>query len=260
MALQFTARRARWTDVLTQGAGALNIVGGLVLAEAINPSVRRGRNWITHPITAANLDGNGQRAIWSQRLIYGDRFVQPRYAQIHLFRWDDDIAWAYDAIAGDIDWQRDNIVWGNGDNIVWGNADNIVWGNDDNIVWGNREDDNIVWGNTRATTSSGASTTTSCGATPTALSGATPTTTTSWATASCARSGRRTSCGLLGRQHRVGQHHPLDQDNIVWGNNDDNIVWGVLFAGVVWGNDNIVWGNCGDNIVWGNAVLTGGRR
>ncbi len=93
--------------------------------------VTGGRNWITHPITAANRDASGQVIGWGQRIIYGDRFIQPRYAQIRLFRWSDDIVLAYDAIA---------------DNIVWGNDDNIVWGNDDNIVWGNN-DDNIVWGN-----------------------------------------------------------------------------------------------------------------
>ena len=140
LALQFTARLVPLTDVLTQGAGALNVPGALTLAEAIDPEVRRGKNWIRHRITAANVDVYGQRISWGQRIVYGDRFIRPRYAQIHLFRWDDDIVWSYDAIA-------DNIVWGKDDQIVWGNEDNIVWGNDDNIVWGNLEDDNIAWGN-----------------------------------------------------------------------------------------------------------------
>jgi serine protease AprX len=149
LALQFTARLVPLTDVLTQGAGALNVPGALTLADAINPNVRRGTNWIRHRITAANVDAYGQRIRWGQRIVYGDRFVRPRYAQLHLFRWDDDIVWSYDAIADNIVWGNaaDNIVWGNDDNIVWGNEDNIVWGNDDNIVWGNSEDDNMVWGN-----------------------------------------------------------------------------------------------------------------
>jgi hypothetical protein len=156
MALQFTARLVPRTDVLTQGAGALNVPGALILADAINPNVRLGKNWIRHRITAANLDAYGQRISWGQRIVYGDRFVRARYAQLHLFRWDDDIVWSYDAIADNIVWgNTDNIVWGNDDlstslgagNPVWGNEDNIVWGNDDNIVWGNLEDDNIVWGN-----------------------------------------------------------------------------------------------------------------
>jgi serine protease AprX len=133
LALQFTARIVAGTDVLTQGAGALNIPGAALFAAAINTDAPHGVNWIRHRLTAANVDAFGQFIAWGQRIIYGDRFMQPRYAQVHLMRWDDDIVWAYDAIA---------------DNIVWGNAgDNIVWGNDDNIVWGNSRDDNIVWGN-----------------------------------------------------------------------------------------------------------------
>jgi serine protease AprX len=171
LALQFTARLVPLTDVLTQGAGALNVAGALTLADAINPNVRQGRNWIRYRLTAANVDAYGQRIAWGQRIVYGDRFVRPRYAQIHLFRWDDDIVWSYDAIADNIVWgnpdddivwgegdnivwgnlEDDNIVWGNGesDNLVWGIDDNIVWGNEDNIVWGDSAFDNIVWGNGR---------------------------------------------------------------------------------------------------------------
>jgi serine protease AprX len=150
LALQFTARLVPHTDVLTQGAGALNIPGAVLLAGAINPDAQRGTNWIRHRLTAANVDAFGQFIAWGQRIVYGDRFVRPRYAQLHLFRWDDDIVWAYDSIADNIVWGRnadDNIVWGNDDNIVWGNESRIVWSRDDNIVWGNAEDDNIVWGN-----------------------------------------------------------------------------------------------------------------
>jgi len=204
MSLQFTARIIEHTDVLTQGAGALNIGGAITLADAINPNVRRGRNWVTHPITAANHDASGELIAWGQRIIYGDRFMQPRYAQIHLLRWDDDIVWAYDALKDNIVWgdadnivwgndhivwgnrEDDNIVWGNGesDNIVWGIDDNIVWGDADNIVWGNTNDDNIVWGNSHLREV--------------------------WAS------------------------------NVVWGFWDDNIVWGNITHAT---EDNIVWGN-----------------
>jgi serine protease AprX len=135
IALQFTARILPLTDVLTQGAGALNIGGALTLADAINPNVPYGRTWLTKRLTAANKDGAGNTIRWGRRIIYGDRFVRPKFAEIHLIRWDDDLVWAYDAL-------KDNIVWGNDDNIVWGNDDNIVWGNY-NIFGG--EDDNIVW-------------------------------------------------------------------------------------------------------------------
>lgn len=175
LALQFTARLVPLTDVLTQGAGALNITGALILAEAINANARPGMTWIRHRITAANADANQQFIPWSQRIIYGNRFIRPRYAEVHLLRWNDDVVWAYDAIAADVVWGNsadDNIVWGNGDNIVWGNfaAEEAVWGAgesgevhsaDDNIVWGNGAvrgvwaanvvsgfwDDNTVWDN-----------------------------------------------------------------------------------------------------------------
>ena len=229
LALQFTARVVPSTAVLAQGAGALNIAGALTLAGAINPNARPGTNWIRHRITAANTDANGQFIPWGQRIIYGNRFMRPRYAQVHLLRWNDDVAWAYDAIADNIVWGNsadDNIVWGNQDNIVWGNLaaehlvwgtgesdnvvwgidENIVWGNATNIVWGNSADDNIVWGN--------------------------------------------------------GVVRGVWASNVVWGFWDDNIVWGNVTRNnvdhIVWGNqaDNIVWGN--DHIVWGNA--TGGQE
>ena len=100
--------------------------------------------WIRHRITAANTDANNQFIPWGQRIIYGDRFMRPRYAQVHLLRWDDDVVWAYDAIADNIVWGNsadDNIVWGNQDNIVWGNfaAEKLLWGTGESESWGRRE-------------------------------------------------------------------------------------------------------------------------
>ena len=270
--LQFTARLIKHTDVLTQGAGALNVTGALTLAKAINPGAKLGTNWMKTRVTAANYDDAGNFIKWSRRIIYGDRFVKPRYAEIHLFRWNNDLVWAYDAIADNIVWGNsadDNIVWGNNDNIVWGNYeddnivwgndetdnivwgidDNIVWGNDDNIVWGNSDDDNIVWGNGYLRDV--------------------------WAS--------NVVWGFWDDNIVWGNITRATEDNIVWGNFDDNIVWGncsrAMDDNIVWGNfdDNIVWGNLDDNIVWGNcsgspsvagatntvrgnSVLTGGRR
>lgn len=150
LSLQFTARLIPDTDVLTQGAGAVNIPGAVLFAGAINPDAARGTNWIRHRLTAANVDAFGQFVAWGQRIIYGDRFVRPRYAQVHLFRWDDDIVWAYDSIAGNI--LRDDesrIVWGSDDSIVWGNeetADNIVWGNGELRDWSSHVVEGFWWG------------------------------------------------------------------------------------------------------------------
>ena len=231
IALQFTARIVPETDVLTQGAGAINIAGALTLADAINPNVPHGANWIRQRLTAANTDASGNQILWGRRIIYGDRFVHPRFAEIHLLRWDDDLVWAYDQLKDNIVWGNsadDNIVWGNGDNIVWGDGDNIVWGNaaDDNIVWGNDEsdnsvfgiDDNIVWGDDDNIV---------------------------WGDS--------------------------DDDNIVWGDSHlrevwaSNVVMGFWADNIVWGNitrdddDNIVWGDADDNIVWGNNIVWGDR-
>ncbi|HWI19562.1 MAG TPA: S8 family serine peptidase, partial [Vicinamibacterales bacterium] len=277
MSLQFTARVISHTDVLTQGAGALNIGGALILADAINPFVRRGRNWITHPITAANQDASGQTINWSQRIIYGDRFMQPRYAQIRLFRWSDDIVWAYDAIEDNIVWGNDdNIVWGNDDNIVWGNEDNIVWGNDDNIVWGNHEDDNIVWGNGESDNIVwGIDDNIVWGNDDNIVWGNSDDDNIVWGNSHLRDVwASNVVWGFWDDNIVWGNITRATDDNIVWGNTDDNIVWGNCSEAnddnIVWGNDdNIVWGNCADNIVWGNdddnivwgnSVLTGGRR
>ena len=247
IALQFTTRLVPQTDVLTQGAGAINIAGALILADAINPNVPRGANWIRHRLTAQNQDAAGNTITWSRRIIYGDRFVQPRFAELHLFRWDDDLVWAYDVLASQIDWSNqsgDNIVWGNDDNIVWGNDDNIVWGNDDNIVWGNSGDDNIVWGN-------GESDNIVWGIDDNIV----------W-----------------GNDDNIVWGNTAD-DNIVWGNGLLREVWSSNVVAGFWVDtvarglidrdalDNIVWGNAdpltslgASNIVWGNKVLTGGKR
>ena len=223
LALQFTARLVPRTDVLTQGAGALNVPGALTLADAINPNVRRGKNWIRHRITAANVDAYGQRILWGQRIVYGDRFVRPRYAQVHLFRWDDDIVWSYDAIADNIVWggADDAINWGNADNIVWGNEDNIVRGGDDTIAWGNLEDDNIVWGNDESDNLV-------WGIDDTIV----------WGNA----------------DNMVWGNSALD--NIVWGNGALRGVWASDVVPGFW-DDTIAWGSVTreniDNIVWGNV-------
>lgn len=232
ISLQFTARLLPLTDVLTQGAGALNIPGALTLAGAIDPGVARGQTWIRHRLTAANSDAAGNSIAWSRRIIYGDRFVHPRYAEVHLFRWDDDIVWSYDVFAGGIDWANqagsrsrnpdDNIIWGIADNLAWGNDHTIVWGNaaDDHLGWGNEESDNMVFGIDDSI---------------------------AW-----------------GNAAYIGWGNSAD-DNIVWGNNHlrdvwaSNVVSGFWDDNTDWGNitrdgmENIPWGDAG-NIIWGNSV------
>lgn len=299
IALQFTSRLVPQTDVLTQGAGALNIPGALILADAINPNVPHGANWIRHRLTAANTDVYGNSILWGRRVIYGNRFVQPRYAELHLFRWDDDIVWAYDQLKDNIVWGNDDDpstslgagnIWGN-DNIVWGNVDNIVWGDNDNIVWGNAADDNIVWGNGESDNLVwGIDDNIVWGNDDNIVWGTSDDDNIVWGNSRLRDVwASNVVAGFWEETNAWDGITRATEDNIVWGNQDDNIVWGncsvandpstALGAGnIVWGNlDNIVWGNCddpstalgagnivwgnaNDNIVWGNSVLTGGRR
>ncbi len=227
--LQYTAQEYPDLNLFTQGAGFLNAIGAVRLANFY-----------------ANAQPGDQvptQAMWSKHLIWGN----------HLLDGGLPVPTA-NAFAVGTNWgvaqaDDDNIVWGtmcgdDCDNIVWGtyDDDNIVWGTngDDNIVWGTSFDDNIVWGTDDTTTSSGAPTV----AAPTAT----------------------TSCGAHGDDNIVwGTADDIDNivwgtdgsDNIVWGtNDDDNIVWGTESDdNIVWGTDdgdNIVWGtDDDDNIVWG---------
>ena len=170
LALQFTARIVPLTDVLSQGAGALNIAGALTLADAINPNARPGTNWIRHRITAANTDANesvhrvgpahhlrqplhaaalraGAPAALERRCRLGVRRDCRQHRLGEQRRRQHRVGQRGQHRLGQP--RRRKTVWGTGesDNAVWGIDDNIVWGNAGNIVWGNSADDNIVWGN-----------------------------------------------------------------------------------------------------------------
>ena len=245
LALQYSARVLATADVLTQGAGALNITGAVQLAALIKPGARPETNWIRgRKLPTSNLDGSGATVRWGKRIIYGDRMINSGAAAVHLLRWDDNIVWGYDSLTDD------NVVWGNGDNVVWGNLadDNVVWGNieDGNVVWGNLDDDNVVWGNNIVWGEN-------------VVWGY-------WAD--------NVVWGFWDDNVVWGNITHATLDNVVWGNDWDNVVWGnctdaLADDNVVWGNsdgDNVVWGNCDDNVVWGNddnvvwgnSVLTSG--
>jgi hypothetical protein len=129
-------------DVLTQGVGALNVLGAIDLARALNPASPPNSYWVAGAIPLASTI-DGQTIGWSQNIVWGDNLIWGNALYTRLKAWSDNIVW------GD---SGDNIVWGDSDNIVWGDSlrdDNIVWGDtasDDNIVWGDTDDDNIVWG------------------------------------------------------------------------------------------------------------------
>jgi serine protease AprX len=153
--LQFTAQRLEGLDVVTQGAGQVNLAGAVRFAKLVEPNARYGRRWTKGSRQMVRMDLLfGESVFWGRAIIWGQQIkTNTTSLYMRLAQWDDNIVWGHldDNIVWSMDenivWSMldDNIVWSMDDeNIVWGTTDdNIVWGNDDNIVWGN---DNIVWG------------------------------------------------------------------------------------------------------------------
>jgi hypothetical protein len=163
--IEFTAQRMRNLDVMTQGAGELNIAGAIRFAKLVVPSATYGKRWVKGSRRAVQADLLfGETAYWGKAIVWGETIkTNTNSLYLKLAQWDDNIVWGF--LADNIVWSMDdnivwgmlsdnnivwglvddNIVWGmTDDNIVWGFDDNIVWSTDDNIVWST--DDNIVWG------------------------------------------------------------------------------------------------------------------
>jgi subtilisin family serine protease len=197
--LEYTAQPYPGYDSLTQGAGFLNTLGAVQLAQ-FYATAHPG-----DPIPAQSMWS--KRIIWGNHALAGGKLLPSANAfkvgtNWGAFKLDDlsNVVWGT-AEDADVVWGTDddgNVVWGTdaGDdsNVVWGtdcggdDCDNVVWGtaDDDNVVWGTSDDGDIVWG-----TSDDESVV--------------------WGTA--------------------------DDDNVVWGTDDDgNVVWGTDDGGnVVWG-------------------------
>ena len=150
-------------DLLTQGAGEVNVKGAMELAKYIDASDPLGSYWMTYQPSPYSYIG-GSYVTWSQHLVWGSHIVWGNSLFYHELGWDTSSPWgvldATHIVWGNVD--PEHIVWGNtavwGNYIVWGNAllgtvdgQHIVWGNlvDANyIVWGNlTESQYIVWGN-----------------------------------------------------------------------------------------------------------------
>jgi len=162
--LQYTAQAYPGYSSLRQGAGFLNTLGAVRLAQ--------------YYVAPRAGDRVPTQSVWSRQVIWGSHRLTGGIMKPSANAWantviwgtaktmgmtGDNIVWGSMALTGDnIVWgsstSGDNIVWGTslvGDNIVWGSAfsgDNIVWGSDcggadcDNTVWGSSDGDNIVWG------------------------------------------------------------------------------------------------------------------
>jgi serine protease AprX len=272
--LEFTAQRLPNTSLLAQGAGQLNALGAVRLAQQIKPAVGRGQIWLKSQLGVPQpydvLDGEAVE--WAKNVIWGDRILLGDSAYVHMTAWDDNIVWGqqldnivWGQCSGDacdnIVWGQcegdgcDNIVWGQSqDNIVWGQGiDNIVWGQCgaltcDNIVWG-QHDDNIVWGQFGENIVWGQCSDDGCDNIVWGQDGAAMS---HWAD--------NTVWGFWDNSVNWASVNRLRAGNIVWGQDYlNNIVWGQCDRGPC---DNIVWGQRGDNIVWGQSlsVLTMGAQ
>jgi serine protease AprX len=150
-------------DLLTQGAGEVNVRGAVDLAKIIDPSALIGLSWTTYQPWPFSTIG-GSNVAWSQQIVWGSHIVWGNALFYHDVAWDAASPWgvldATHIVWGNVD--PEHIVWGNvavwGEHIVWGNAlvgtvdgEHIVWGNlvdAQHIVWGNlTESEHIVWGN-----------------------------------------------------------------------------------------------------------------
>jgi serine protease AprX len=137
--LQYTAQQYPGYSALRQGAGFLNTLGAVRLA-----------NYYSNPQEGERMP---TQKVWSRQIIWGSHRLRKGVIKPNANAWANSVVWGAARTMGDL---GDNIVWGtvapDGDNIVWGTAlgDNIVWGTTflgDNIVWGTAlPGDNIVWG------------------------------------------------------------------------------------------------------------------
>ena len=146
--LQYTAQPYPGYKPLEQGAGFLNTLGAVQLAQ-FYAHAYRGQTFTPPPT-------------WGQQVVWGNHRLSGGTLQLWSSAWQTTTVWGTSLSA------VDNVVWGNSlnDNVVWGTAcggadcsnilwgtydalDNIVWGTaslGDNIVWGTVGIDNVVWG------------------------------------------------------------------------------------------------------------------
>ncbi|MBQ02230.1 MAG: hypothetical protein CL477_16300 [Acidobacteria bacterium] len=156
--LQYSAVPLAGTDVLTQGAGALNADGAVALAASIDTSARDGEWWLSVPTTETSTIV-GETLTWGQRFIWGDRFIWGStiyYANTGVWSpvtvWGDRFIWGsqinWDDLSTSVVW-GDRFIWGS--NIVWGDnllgvddGTQVLWG--DRFIWGTVSPDRFIWG------------------------------------------------------------------------------------------------------------------
>ncbi|MGE0705151.1 MAG: S8 family peptidase [Vicinamibacterales bacterium] len=221
--LQYTAQTYGGYDPLRQGAGFLNALGAVQLAQFYND--------------AAAGDVMPSQEVWSRHIIWGNQLLSGGYLNPLGSAWSQSVVWGETG---------DDIVWGSGcasrcKNIVWGtgdvSGDNVVWGTDrrGNIVWGTDRRGNIVWGT---------------GVRKGNIV---------WGTGDRKNIVWGTDCG--GADCEEVQWGEIDSESgDVWGTGCTrcNIVWGTSRRpNIVWGTGctrcNIVWGTSENDVTWGSS-------
>ena len=148
--LQYSAIPLASEDILTQGAGSLNMGGALTLARRVNPQAGKGGWWLTSSVQPATVI-DGQWLPWSQHIVWNNHIVWGDTIGYNQPAWANHIVWG-DASAGWNSWTvlGKHVVWS--DHSLW--ANHIVWGDamlgraeGNHIVWGdsNVDPSNVVW-------------------------------------------------------------------------------------------------------------------
>src|SRR5262245_13822760 len=119
--LQYTAEERPGYSALRQGAGFLNTLGAVRLAQYF--------------ATAAPGARMPTQRMWSKKIIWGNHQLRGGYLQPDANAWANNVVWGAAKTSGVT---GQNIVWG----VGCGSHDQYC----ENIVWGTHDDSNVVWG------------------------------------------------------------------------------------------------------------------
>lgn len=135
--LQYTSETSSTYDVMTQGAGFLNVRGAVELASFF----------------ASPTSGYPTTTTWGKKLIWGKRHLWGGRIYPNVPAWAASVMWGSPSpdSASLMTWTALVLGLNQGEGVIWGasDGDSVVWGTDggDSVVWGTEaEGDSLVWG------------------------------------------------------------------------------------------------------------------
>jgi hypothetical protein len=136
--LQYTSQTSNQYDVMTQGAGFLNVRGAVQLA-----------SFFASPTT-----GYPSTTGWGKKLMWGKRYLWGGHIYPNATGWAGSVMWGAPSSASNslMTWTTLFLGFDQGEAIIWGasDGDSVVWGTEgegDSLVWGTEgEGDSLVWG------------------------------------------------------------------------------------------------------------------